>query len=422
MKLYDVIQKEYPTKSQVGDIISHQENTRQHEPLSKHPKHSKKKKILFFAITALFVVAIYIVGIKYTRARVIIEERVIPFTLDNTIIELPHETESDSKRLSFQTMKVTTEITREIFGSELKEVTGKAQGSVIFFNEYSTTAQTIKMGTKIVGANNKNYQTQATVTIPGYKTDPKTKKKVSGSSASVPIIALETGASSNTTGTTFSVSSFSGTKRKQLYARSTGALTGGEAGMMHTVTDAERPQIIETLKTQLSERLRRETRAQIPEQLVTYPDLQFISIDINTLKLTGEGVKFTAKMSGSMTSYLIPKTLLEQAIAKNALSDMSYASVMIPELESLLITPESAIPASADKAPDMISIAISGEGKIIAQVSPEKVRSLLVGMKRVGFAELISSIPEIQSARYNIYPFWAPLFPKQEKYIYVDFK
>lgn len=419
MKLYDVIQKEYP-KNNKNDTFEEEHLGHHHAP--SRGGSSRKKRLFFFSLTAFCIVILYIIGIKYTRAKIVVEERVIPFTLENTVIDLPHETESDSKRLSFQTMKVTTEITREIFGSELKEVTGKAQGSVIFFNEFSTSPQTIKMGTKILGANSKNYQTQASVTIPGYKIDPKTKKKVPGSSPSVPIIALETGSSSNTTGTTFSVSSFSGAKRKQLYARSTGALTGGEAGMMHTVTDAERPQIIEALKTQLSERLRRETRAQIPEQFVTYPDLQFISIDINTLKLTGEGVKFTAKMTGSLTSYLIPRTLLEQAIAKEALSDTSYTSVTIPELQSLYITPKSAIPASADKVPDMISVSVSGEGKIIAQVSPEKVRSLLVGMKRSSFTNMISSIPEVQSARYSLYPFWSPLFPKQEKYIYVDFK
>lgn len=419
MKLYDVIQKEYPKNHK---DTPHEEERVEHHYTPRKDGHSRKKKLLFFAVISICIVLIYIVGIRFTRARVVIEERVIPFTLEKAVIELPHETESDSKRLSFQTMKVTTEITREIFGSELKEVTGKAHGSVIFFNEYSTAAQTIKMGTRIVGANNKTYQTQASVTIPGYKIDTKTKKKTAGSSVSVPIIAVETGASSNTSGTTFSVSSFGGSKRKQLYARSADSLVGGEAGMMHTVSDAERPQIVETLKTQLAERLKRETRAQIPSHLITYPDLQFISIDTDTLKLTGEGIKFTAKMTGSMTSYLIPRTLLEQAIAKEALSDTTYAGVTIPELQSLTVVPQSAIPANPDKAPEVISISLSGEGKIIAQVSPEKVKSLLVGAKRGSFTNILSTIPEAESARYAMYPFWAPLFPKSEKYIYVDFK
>lgn len=419
MKLYDVIQKEYPKKGRA--LV--EEDIPEYEHAHHTPSRRKRgKRVFFFAILGLFIVGVYLIGIRLTRARVTIEERVVPFTLESIVLEIPHETESDSSRLSFQTMKVTTEITREIFGSELKEVTGKAKGTVVFFNEYSTTPQTIKMGTKLAGANNKNYQTQATVTVAGYKIDPKTKKKTVGSSTEVPIIAIETGSGSNTTGTTFSISSFSGTKRKQLYARSAGALTGGEAGMMHTVSDAEKPQIIETLKTQLSERLRRETRAQIPPQLVVFPDLQFISINTDSMKLTGEGIKFTAKMSGSMTSYLIPRDLLEQAIAKNVLSDSSYSAITIPELQALSVVPVSAIPANPDKTPETISIAISGEGKVITQIPPEKIRSLLVGVHRSSFKELLSSIPEAQSARYTLFPFWAPFFPKTEKYIHVIFK
>lgn len=69
---------------------------------------------------------LYIGGMQFTRAKVIVEERVIPFTLDNTIVEVTHETETDQTRLSFQTMKVDSEIHREIFGSELKQVTGKS--------------------------------------------------------------------------------------------------------------------------------------------------------------------------------------------------------------------------------------------------------------------------------------------------------
>ncbi|MCC7436260.1 hypothetical protein IT402_00060, partial [Candidatus Nomurabacteria bacterium] len=386
-------------------------------------ENPKKRKKTFFVllITALVLVGIYIVGIYMARAVIMVTERSIPFSLENTVIELPHETNSDTERLSFQTMTVTTEINREVFGSELKEVTGKSKGSVVFFNEYSKNKETIKSGTRLNGSNGKQYLTQQSITVPGYTLDSK-NKKVPGTSESVAIIAVDVGSSYNSDGLSFNVTNFSGSKRSQIYARSLGKITGGESGMRHTVSDAEKPAILESLKTQLNERLRRETRAQIPEHLITYPDLQFISIDPDSLKLEGEGVKFTAKIKGSLTSYLIPIKLLESAIAKSALSDQSYSNVSITNLASLKVIPESAIPTNTKTLPDSISISISGEGNIITKTPTQSLKESLIGAPRSSFDSKIAVFKEISSARFKMFPFWSPFFPKEERYIRVDIK
>jgi hypothetical protein len=248
------------------------------------------------------------------------------------------------------------------------------------------------------------------------------KKKITGTSPSVPIIATETGSASNSDGTSLVISGYSGTKKTQLYARSVGAFKGGEAGMLHTISDSERPQILDTLKTQLAERLRRETRAQIPAQLITYPDLQFMSIDTDSLRLEGDGIKFPAYIKGTMVSYLIPRDLFELAIAKEALSDHSYSSVAIPNLSDLSVTAKSGIPVDPQIVPDNISIQISGQGSIITEVPEEKIKDMLLGIKRGLFTSTVSTVPEIASARYSLFPFWAPIFPKKESQIKVNFK
>ncbi|MEK7105877.1 MAG: hypothetical protein AAB895_00790, partial [Patescibacteria group bacterium] len=319
MKLYDVIRKE--------QLEEKSDDTATETFVLTETPRKKKKRIVFIAIILGGICALYVLSLYFVRAKVYIEERSIPFNLDKVNIELNHEIESDTERLSFQTMTVTTEISRDLFGSQVKEVTGKAKGSVVFFNEYSKNSVTLKTSTRLIAPNGKSYLTQKSVTIPGYKMDG--KKKIAGTSPSVAVIATETGSASNSDGTSLSISGYSGTKKAQLYARSVGAFKGGEAGMRHTVSEAERAQVLDTLKTQLAERLRRETRAQIPIQLITYPDLQFISIDTDSIKLEGDSIKFPAYIKGTMVSYLIPRDLFESAIAKEALSDHSYTSVSI---------------------------------------------------------------------------------------------
>ncbi len=413
MKLYDVIRKE-------NNKLENDPKPQTEERLIiAEPKSKKRRRIIFFGLLALVVTIIYISGIYLVRAKIIIKERHIPFNIESVVIDIPHEKESTEGRLSFQTMTVNSEINREIFGSELVDIKGKAKGEVVFLNEYSKTSVTLKSGTKIIGSNGKTYLTQETANIPGYTVDSKSKK-TAGASNTVSIIASETGPSSNSTGISFSISGYTGAKKTQLYARSIGSISGGESGMMHTVSDAERPALIESLKTQLSERLKRETRAQIPNNLITYPDLQFISIDSNSLKLEGEGVKFTAKIKGTMISYLIPKSLFESAIAKEVLSDKSYTNISIPNLTSLSVVPESAIPANSQTPPGSISLKISGQGFVIPKASPERIKQSLMGLNRKSFDSVISNFSEIETAKFKMLPFWAPFFPKQERYLKVE--
>lgn len=413
MKLYDVIVKDSPKNK------SQEESERVFVPTEIPTK--KRKPILILLLTVVGIVGVYIAGVYLNRATITIVERTVPFSLEGNIIELTHETKSDTERLSFQTMTVTSEIKREVFGSELKEVTGKAKGSVVFFNEYSKSKETIKSGTKLVATNGKVYTTQQTITIPGYTLDSK-NKKVPGTSESVSIIASSTGSSYNSEGTSFSISGFSGSKKTQITARSIGKLEGGDSGMRYTVSDAERPAILESLKTQLNERLRRETRAQIPEHLITYPDLQFISIDPDSLKLEGEGIKFTAAIKGTLTSYLIPIKLFESAIAKEVLSDHSYTNVSIPNIASLDVVPESSIPTNIKTPPESISINVSGDGTLITKVSIQDIKEILLGSPRSSFDTKISSFKEISSAKFKMFPFWSPFFPKQDRYIKVNIK
>jgi hypothetical protein len=410
MKLYDVIRKEQTPEE---DVIS---ETTIHEFTPTGEKHKKKKHIIFFGLLLVGITALYMIGIYVVRAKVTLVERSIPFTLDKTVIELPHETISDTERLSFQTMTVTSQIQRQIFGSELTQVTGKAKGSIVFFNEYSKTSVPIKSGTKVIGSNGKTYQTQQSTTVHGYTMDSK-KKKVAGTSPSVAVIAVDTGSASNSTGLSLTISGYSGAKKTQLYARSVGDFKGGEAGMRHTVSDTERPGLLESLKTQLTERLRRETRAQIPQGLITYPDLQFVSIDTDSLDLEGEGVQFSATIKGSMVSYLIPQSLFEAALAKEALSDHSYNEVAIPSLASLSVTPASPIPANSQTPPDTISLEISGQGAIITKAPIAQIQEALIGAKRGSFDKIISTFPEVSSAKYSFLPFWAPFFPKEDRLI-----
>lgn len=405
MKLYDVIQKEQLRKKP-DETPAYEDVSR---PLTPPPHRGVRwRKLIVLGVALLFLVLLYILGMKVVRAKIIVTERRIPFVLENAEFELTHEGEATEGRLSFQAMLVSSEATRQVYGSKVEQSTSVAKGKVVFFNEYSTKSQTIKAKTTLTAATGKKYQTTQSVTVPGYTL--KGKVKTAGTSAATPIVALSVGPSYNTTGTSFTVAGWG----KSLYAQSAGAITGGEDGMTHSVAVAEQADVIATLQSQLTERLKRETRAQIPETLITYPDLQVPSIDADSVNLRGDSVKFPATMKGTLTTYLIPRALFETAIAHHVLTDRKYSSVSIPSLGDLAVTTVTALPADPKHTPETIRVRVSGEGVIITKAPIGILKPSLLGARKAAFGAAINAIPEIDSAEYHLYPFWAPFFPSKD--------
>jgi hypothetical protein len=412
MKLYDIIQSENAKKKKGAEDPLLEEVTR--PVITRHHHPVRWRKLLILGCALIFVVILYVLGMKVARVKVVVTERRIPFVLENAEFELTHEGEASVGRLTFQTMLVSSEATRQVYGSKVEQSTSTARGKVVFFNEYSTKAQTIKAKTTLTAANGKKYQTTAVVTVPGYTL--KGKVKTAGTSPATAIVATAVGPTYNTTGTSFSVAGWG----KSLYAQSAGAITGGEEGMKHSVSADEQGDVIATLQAQLTERLKRETRTQIPETLITYPDLQVPSIDSGSVNLRGDSVKFPATMKGTMTTYLIPRELFETAIANHVLNDHTYTDVSIPALGDLVVTPVTALPADAKNTPDTIHVRVSGEGVIITKAPLASLRDSLVGTRKAAFGEIINAVPEIDAAEYHFYPFWAPFFPTKEQRITVE--
>lgn len=415
MKLYDVIRKE-EMGEEVPELKKKPVVADTEEPIRipPHHFHIRWRKVGVVAIALAFLAGLYVLGMQFAHARVVINERRIPFSLDGAEFELVHEGEGSAGRLSFQTMVVPTEVSRQVYGSQVDPSTTYAKGKVVFFNEYSTKSQTIKAKTTLTSKEGKKYQTTAAVTIPGYTT--KDKVKTAGTSASVAIVATGVGPSYNTTGTSFSVAGWG----KTLYAQSAGAIAGGEDGVKHSVGPEDKDNVVASLQAQLIERLKRETRAQLPPSFITFPDLQVATIDQSSLVLRGDGIKFPASIKGAMITYLIPVDMLESAIAGHVLRDQSYPSVTIPDIGALTVEPVGALATDPDSVPDTIRVRITGEGTIITKAPLEAIRESLIGVAKKNFGTTLTNVPEVDTAEYHFFPFWAPLFPSSDTRITVE--
>ncbi len=421
MKLYDIIIKEKEQQSEkvIQDIHTSEEKENDTLIVSDVvPRKNRFKRFFYFFLAGAILVLLYVISIWFSYAKIVVYERSVPFTLENTMFELGHEDSQIQKDLTFQTVTVESSIFREVFGTEFKEVSEKAKGNVIFFNTWSKTKQTIPVKTTLEGSNGKRYQTTTSVTVPGYTEEGGEKKP--GTSISVPIVAIDIGPASNASGLDFKVVSYVGAKKQGLTARSAGQVSGGQSGPRHTVSDTEKKVLLDTLQVQLAERLRRETRAQIPKEFFVSSDLQFLFIDPQSFVTEGESVKFIAEAQGTMVSYLIKREALYRAIANEIFRDESLENLYIPDLSALDIRITSAVPIHSKTIPDTITVSVSGNGIIRTKVDPIKVASLLVNQPTKSFRTIIASQKNIDTAELSLYPFWAPFFPKSKEFISVE--
>ncbi len=188
----------------------------------------------------------------------------------------------------------------------------------------------------------------------------------------------------------------------------------------YQIADADRENIANTLSADVFERLKRQTRTQIPDGLLLNPELQFFFFNKNNISFTGNTIAFPAIAQGTLTSYLINTQVLEQAIAATVLHDTkTYPEVVIPEIGSLQIKAISAAPLDPNTIPDTFTISITGTGTIITQASPEEIQKELVGKKTAAFDSILANIPEIDTGTFSMYPFWARNFPKIQSRITV---
>ncbi len=416
LKLYDEIIKER------GGVIE------KHDPASEHSFHLAPKKrarwklLLYLFCVVLLLGGLFAYGVFRASAVVTIDMRKVPFVLEKTLLTVPHEKLATKESLHFQAMITDDKVSREVFGDRLTEVHTKATGKAVFVNEYSSKPVTLKKGTTLTGAeNNKKYTLNDAVTVPGFKTVE--GKRVAGTSPAIGFTASVVGKEYNSEGTDLAVAGYTtGDKAKKFYGKSSGPITGGQSGTVHTVSEAGKIEITSVLQQLLAEKLKRQARAQTPEGFITFPDFQFMLYDTATLTLQSDAIKFPASLSGTLVTYLFPEAPLAAAIAAKAVENGSGGAATgiaytIPELSGLTLSQGLALSINTEEIPSELTLRVSGESIMRAELDRQVIQDSLVGKPVAQFEKIMEAFPGIAEARFTRFPFWAPYFPNNPERI-----
>lgn len=397
------------TKEIKRETESNTEQYLKRQRIERTPQVKKNKKIINKYTLIIFLISI-ILGLIYWAGNI--------FQKTDVIITAKHESINYDKKsflaskdkpgdeIDFEIMINSDIRKRNVILTEPKEVSKKASGSIILYNEFSTTSIKLSQGTFISDVGGKTYKTNKAISIPGYKLD--SSKKIIPGMIEVDISSFLAGEAYNGSPSEFHITSYKGTSKfNKVYGKLKSPLVGGVSGLVYTLNDEDKVKIDTIAQSSLKDDLYKKVKALVPPGYILYPDAMTFSYKIDD-EVFSETPETEIDIEGTLSVVLLKEKSLIDNVIKISLPKVKgdeLKEVTLPGLDKLVFNftdPNQSI------IKDMDSISFSLTGEIDATWTPntEFLKSKLMGIHKNNAPTIFKEDPGITSAIVDIFPPW----------------
>ncbi len=323
--------------------------------------------------------------------------------------------------LPFETMTIKGSLTKTVLATDTKEVSESARGQVIFYNKYSATPRLVAKDTRLTATNGVLYKLENTITIPGYT---KTKNVITPGSISATVIASEPGEKGNSGPTDFSVVAFKGKDTyTKIYARSTGALTGGYVGTSFIASQ----DLIEKTKTILSEELKQkliqDAGKQLPKGYYLPNNLFVFSVTITTPDQKSDRASLSLVADGQLTAVIIPEKQLTYTLAHLVASEITEETKLEkPDMHTVTIAFDSKFNTESIDTVKSIPLTITGDIQTNYTIDIEKITKAITGIEQSAFTSTLAKEVGVGTASLKMIPWYASTLPQKSSRIHTVLK
>ena len=195
-----------------------------------------------------------------------------------------------------------------------------------------------------------------------------------------------------------------------VYARSTGSMTGGFSGTRPAVA----PAALQTAESEMRGRLEAKARDAAESQqdgtAIVLNDL--IKITYSTLPATPEaGGQVRLHEKALVEIPVFPADAFAQTVARGVSADAEEGGIALKGLENLSASfVEIDGPTAFGSS---VAFSLSGNAQIVWNVDTAALAEALAGREKAAFQALIAAFPGIEEARARIQPFWSGTFPAE---------
>ncbi len=294
--------------------------------------------------------------------------------------------------------------------TENKEVSSKATGTIILYNEFSTKPEKLSQGTYVSDQDGKTYRLNNTVTIPGYKLDK--QKKIPGQ-VEVNITSFLAGENYNGTSEKFTVNSFKGTtKYSKIYGKLKTELVGGLQGIVYYISEEDKAKIQNIAESSLREELYSKLKALLPSGYILYPEAIKFSylIDENILSETAEA---KIPIEGKISAILLKEDSLIKNVIRVSLPEADkneIPEIVINNIKNLKFNfvTETII----DKDTENFQFTLTGNLEAVWNPNKEIIKSKLAGLHKDMVLSVFRENKGITKSMVKIFPPWSKYIPK----------
>lgn len=330
-------------------------------------------------------------------------ESVVPLTGTYTAYQNPTQGE-----LGFSTVNVTDTATATIAATVTKQVEDYASGIITISNAYSSASQKLITNTRFEAPNGNIYRIHEPVTVPGSSV--KNGQVIPGT-IDVRVYADKPGDSYNISSGTFTVPGFKGSPQYTKFgATIKTSITGGIAGTVHTLAQADWQKELDTLHAALDASLFKKAYGQIASTSVMYKGATTVSFnDPTNIPVSKDSSSIDVSLSGTLTGVSFDQAALSVYLAQKNLTNYDSRPVMIKNIDTLDLQPSS---TTFDPSGDSFTFDLTGTADEVWQVNTDQVKQALVGMGTDQFRDAMKAFSNVKKGRAEVSPFWVHTFPK----------
>ena len=385
----------------------------ENENFSKIPSKTPRKGIWLATGVALLVLIFVILSV-FNSATLAYIPKSAALSFNNDIYTAQKTGEG---KLFYSVVKLSKDKGSDASASGEEQVSRKASGTIIVYNDASTEAQRLVENTRFETTGGLIYRIPKAIVIP-------VKKTVSGVSkpgtVETLVYADVAGEKYNVGLSDFTLPGLKGSARySTIYARSKTDMSGGFVGTEQVVNIQDKTRVESELKATLRDELIAEAKSQVPEDFILFQSLS--SVTFENLPQTSSINRGNAVINirGDLYGVMFKRSDLFNHLANKKVSLAANDSVDIVDIDLLNLAFIGIVPEVLLTSSD-IKFCVTGESIALWRTDEVALKADLIGKRKKDIPSILNNYPTITSATATVSPFWKSSFPDDATKIKVE--
>lgn len=377
-------------------------------------KFFTKKKVVALLIIIGLIAGGFIVYFVLPRAQIVIDPKkeTVQFETDITADRNTDSIILSDNSIPGQVFQIEMEDSKKFPTTGEKDIEEKAKGTIIVYNQYSSSDQTLVKTTRFLSDEGKIFRLTETTVIPGATIE---EGEIIPSTKEVDVEADEAGEAYNIGPSNFKIPGFEGTpKYTAFYGRSIDPMAGGAKGKMRVATEDDIEGAMEIVSVELKNKVQEQFDKKIPDDLKLLKDSQILEVTESESSLEADqpGKEFLITIKAKAWGLAFRENDIFSLIEESISDKISENKILLSS--SIKIDyGETEIDLARGKATFSCKIEADAAWKINEQVIKDK----LAGKDEIEVRKYLSSLSEIEGAKVIFWPFWVKRIPRNENKI-----